>query len=114
VHHWDMLGITGNLGQFPMETQLRRACRRLTMPSTWKVWTRRLFVVAFPVTLPVWLLLIFAANLALSFVHALDPIGRFWNAPPRRFSSYGYGEYRSRAGTGAKVVELPLPEKDAA
>jgi hypothetical protein len=95
-----------------MEIELRRACRRLTMPSTWKVWSRRLFVVAFPITVPVWLLIIVLANLVLGCVEAWEPIARFWNAPPKRFSSYSYGDYRGRS-TG-KVVELPLPEKDAA
>ena len=97
-----------------METQLRRACRRLTTPNTWKVGTRRLLLVAFPVTLPLWLLTVLFANLALSLVEAWGPIARFWNAPPKRLSAYTYSEYRSRPRQSAKVVELPLPEKDAA
>ena len=84
------------------------------MPSTWKVGTRRLLPVAFPVSVPLWLLALLGTNLALGLVEAWGPVARFWNAPPKRMSAYTYGEYRSRPPRGAKVVELPLPEKDAA
>jgi len=98
-----------------MAQDFGKAVRRLGSPTSWKVGTRRVFVMTAPVSVPLWLLMLLGANLALGARDAWTPIAAFWSAPPKRLTS-NYYDYHSRGRRSDKVIELPLPDgkRDAA
>jgi hypothetical protein len=73
-----------------------------------------LFLLAFPIAIPLWLASIVLLAIAAAIAAILRPVQEFWTAPPKRmphdWSYYGYGYGRS-----SKPDKLiPLKERDAA
>lgn len=81
--------------------------RTVSRPMTWKIGSRRLFVIAFPVTVPLWSVAFLAAVLLKGFAVLLLPVRRMWSEPPRaRVGYHGYG-VRRQSKPRLSVVEAP-------
>jgi hypothetical protein len=69
----------------------KRWARRLSRPSTWSVGARRLFVAGLPIAIPLWLLAVLVVAAIGIFKSIVRPIAAYWNDPPKRLGSRGYG-----------------------
>jgi hypothetical protein len=87
-NHVDLL-----LGAREKSGRLKYALRNIRRPSYWAVSTRRVFLLALPVALPIWISLVAASLLVLLFQELMIPVLRFWSAPPKRkrglYETYG-------------------------
>ena len=99
-----------------MGLRLERFAQVLRAPTSWTIKVRRVFVLTFPVAAPLWILMLAASHLWLLSSEVFAPIGRFWNAPPKRLDMQGYYNYPSRSRRSKKVVELDdvRKQRDAA
>lgn len=75
-----------------MKTRLGRLNDKLLSPLSWRTRTRRLFLLTFPISVPVWCALSILVLLGRGFHILVQPIVYFWTAPPkkRRRAYYGY------------------------
>lgn len=68
-----------------------RLWKRLKSPLSWSRTTRRLFLLATPISLPLWLGALAMVGLLLTLRASVRPLVAFWSDPPkRRHSYYGY------------------------
>lgn len=70
-----------------------------------------MFLLTFPISVPLWLLLIVVMAMGIAVAKGVEPLMTFWSAPPqrrRRDSYYGYGRSRHRP------TMIHLTERDAA
>ena len=83
-------------------------------PRSWRVRTRRAFLISLPVALPVWVAYLCLLALAELVYEARAWLGPFWSAPPQAssFSRYNYGAPRKLKHRDPKVV--PIREREAA
>lgn len=88
-----------------MAWDIDRSARRLLAPSSWRVRTRRVFVLTFPLSVPLWLGAIVGVGVLRVARFAGGPVTAFWNDPPKRLSSGSYG-YSPRQESSAKVTKL--------
>lgn len=88
-----------------MNWNFDRAGVSLLSPRSWRVRTRRVFVIALPLSVPLWLsaILIISALRVSKLIAA--PLLAFWNDEPTRISS-SYYEYSSRRSKSGDVVRL--------
>ena len=95
--------------------RVKRLLRRARRPLTWRVNTRRLFLLALPLALPVWLAYTILLFCAVAVLETVRPIIAFWCEPPRREPSY-FGAapetWSSDLSNGLKVV--PIKQSEAA
>lgn len=72
-------------------------------------------MVAFPVTIPVWLLLVVVLSTIVYLHDSIRPIVNFWNAPPkrRRYSYSPYGVRRHYRSRGRKTAKEKFPMREA-
>ena len=66
-------------------SQFRNALR----PRSWRVRTRRAFVMSLPIALPIWLVYVVSLYFAELGAEATASFRPFWSAPPRTYGSYG-------------------------
>lgn len=72
---------------------LSNCSHTLRAPMSWRVRARRTFLLTAPISVPAWLLGMTVIG-AMRVVHRSTlPLACFWNAPPRRGRSSGYGSY---------------------
>lgn len=85
-----------------MSKKLDRIGAVAISPRSWRIETRRLFLLGLPVALPLWLALCAALCVAFTVRAMLRPLALFWSAPPKRRRvayDYDYGRRRgSRQG----------------
>jgi len=87
---------------------------RLTSPYTWPVWLRRLFVVTFPIALP--LAAIYGLGVAVAFIAAefATHFGKLWNSPRKRLGydhhGYDYGASKRRRSRPSPLFQMPSAE----
>lgn len=88
-----------------MNWNFDRAGVSLLSPRSWRVRTRRVFVIALPLSVPLWLsaILLISALRVSKLIAA--PLLAFWNDEPTRISS-SYYEYSSRRSKSGDVVRL--------
>jgi hypothetical protein len=100
---------------------MEMAFRRVLSPVTWKVGTRRAFLLTAPVSVPLWIVLILGFTLLMavrSLWNAIaGPISELWNAPPKRIRtngvySYSYGRRPHREEVAD--LEAHREKRDAA
>lgn len=88
----------------------------LLHPLFWPRWTRRLFVVALPITIVLWSALLAAALLGRISLALLKPIVRFWTEPTLhrvRFGYYGYDRKHQRREPFSRVrAEYSSPTRN--
>ena len=82
-----------------------RSATRLLNPKSWRVNTRRVFALTFPVSVPLWITAIVAVSLVQVARLVGAPLLSFWNDEPTRISS-GYYDYASRRDKSGEVVRL--------
>ena len=82
-----------------------RAAASLLSPKSWRVGTRRMFVIALPLSVPLWLGAIFIVSVLRVSKLIAKPVLAFWNDEPTRISG-GYYEYSSRRSKSGDVVRL--------
>lgn len=70
---------------------------RVTSLRSWSVTARRLFVMMFPVSVPVWVGIVAMLLAVMAIRASWAPLAEFWNAPPRRrYKTYQYDLDRHR------------------
>lgn len=94
---------------------VRSLAEKLRDPRTWRLATRRIFLLLAPISVPVWLLLVLASGFFSMLSWALEPIGSLWNDPPKRMRSYyKYGYTSENSGRAdddsTKIVLLRVEE----
>ena len=98
-----------------MMKRIKRLLKRARRPLTWRVNTRRVFLLALPIALPGWLAYTIVLCCAVALFEIVRPIVAFWCEPPRREHSY-YGAasetWSSDFADGLKVV--PIQQSKAA
>jgi hypothetical protein len=82
----------------------RKFYRRLATPRSWSVAMRRLLVVACPIAVPLWMLLLVGSRLAACLGAMAEPAVTFWNDPPRRYHSRY--DATGRGGYAGNVIPL--------
>ena len=82
-----------------------RVAVSLLSPRSWRVGTRRMFVITLPLSVPLWLSAILIVSLLRVSMLIAKPVLAFWNDEPTRISS-SYYEYSSRRSTSGDVVRL--------
>lgn len=96
-----------------MIKRFTRLLKRARRPLTWRIRTRRLFLMALPVALPTWLIYMLVLGCAVAISEIVRPIGAFWSAPPSREHSY-YGVatefWSDDLGKGLRVVPMKRSE----
>ena len=93
-----------------------RTAASLLSPKSWRVGTRRMFVVTLPLSVPLWLgAILFVSVLRVSTLIA-KPVLAFWNDEPTRISSsyYEYSSRRSKSGDVVRLKDERPPRKRAA
>lgn len=68
--------------------------RSLGRPMTWSTNERRVFILTLPVSVPLWILVLFGAEIRRGLKQACRPLVSFWSGPPqrpRRSSYWSYG-----------------------
>lgn len=88
-----------------MGWNIDRSAVRLLSPRSWRVGTRRVFAIAFPLSVPLWIAAIVVVSLAQVTKLVAKPLLSFWNDEPTRISG-GYYEYSSRRSKSGDVVRL--------
>lgn len=88
-----------------MTWNVDRAAMRLLNPKSWRVRTRRVFALTFPVSIPLWLVAICVVSLVQVSKLVAAPFVSFWNDEPARMSG-GYYDYPSRRTRSGDVVRL--------
>lgn len=92
-------------GVYSMNWNVDRAGVSLLSPKSWRVRTRRVFVITVPLSVPLWLSAILIISIFRVSKLIAKPILAFWNDEPTRISS-GYYEYSSRRSKSGDVVRL--------
>ena len=90
-----------------MQGNAKPWARRLSRPSTWSVWARRLFLVGLPIAIPLWLMafVVLAASAILKSI--MRSISSYWNDPPKRLRSGSYSyNYSSKGSSRGKVLSI--------
>ncbi len=64
-------------------TSIRRGWRLAMSPLSWRIGTRRLFLIFLPISLPLWVGWVFALGAATIVRDLLRPAITFWHAPPQ-------------------------------
>jgi hypothetical protein len=95
--------MTGNFDRFLI---------KLRSPRSWRIRTRRIFLVLLPVSLPVWLLALLSFGIINGLRAGFRPIATFWTAPPKRPHSY-YG-YRPLPKQKKQAEVITLHQEKAA
>lgn len=95
-----------------MRKNLDRFAARARSPRSWRIRTRRLFLLMLPLSLPLWLTLLAALGVVFTMRAIITPIMVFWNAPPKRARYNYYGGYPSRGNASADNV-VPLPARQS-
>lgn len=88
-----------------MSSNIDRSAVRLLNPKSWRVRTRRIFALTFPLSVPLWLTAILLVSLAQMAKLIAKPFMSFWNDEPTRVSS-NYTDYASRRSKSSDVVRL--------
>lgn len=88
-----------------MNWNFDRAGVSLLSPRSWRVRTRRVFVIALPLSVPLWLSAILIISALRVSKLIAKPLLAFWNDEPTRISS-SYYEYSSRRSKSGDVVRL--------
>lgn len=65
-----------------------RTLRRLPLPKSWEMRTRRIFLATLPIALPLWIAALIAMGVLVSFRKLAEPLVKFWNDPPQRRYRY--------------------------
>lgn len=92
-------------GVFVMSWNIDRSAVRLLNPKSWRVSTRRLFAITFPLSVPLWIAAILVVSLVQVSKLIAKPLLSFWNDEPTRISG-GYYEYAPRRPKSGDVVRL--------
>lgn len=87
-----------------MKLHLDRWVRRAISPLSWRVGTRRLFLVGLPVALVLWIGILTILAAAVFVRGMVRPIITFWTAPPKQRGRY-YRRY-GRAADGEDFIVL--------
>ena len=88
-----------------MSWNVDRAAVNMLSPRSWRVGTRRMFVITLPLSVPLWLSAILVVSIFRLSKLIAKPIWAFWNDEPTRISS-SYYEYSSRRSKSGDVVRL--------
>ena len=91
---------------------------QLRSPRSWRVSTRRFFLMLAPISIPVWIALVLVAEFGVMAGFVFEPLRAFWNDPPRRsrdsYHEYGYSRDKSAMAeeTARKVILLRTEDID--
>lgn len=98
-----------------MSWNVDRFAVKLLNLKSWRVRTRRIFALAFPLSVPLWLAAILFVSLAQMSKLIAAPFKSFWNDEPIRISSTYY-DYASRRSKSGEVIRLKgeLPRRKRA
>ena len=99
-----------------MSWNVDRAAVNMLSPRSWRVGTRRMFVITLPLSVPLWLSAILIVSVLRVFKLIAKPVLAFWNDEPTRISSsyYEYSSRRSKSGDVVRLKDERRPRKRAA
>lgn len=90
-----------------MQWDVQFSYQKLKSPRSWTILTRRLFLVGFPIAVPIWAVAILGTLLAMLILDLVSPLRKFWSAPPKRLT---YSPYSS-ANRNGKIARLDEERK---
>lgn len=88
--------------------------RNALRPRSWRVRTRRAFVMSLPIALPIWLVYLLSLYVAELGAEATASLRPFWSAPPRSYGSYSRYFYGGRSKTKHRDRFERVPHTDQA
>lgn len=88
---------------------------RAISPLSWPLGLRRVFLIALPLSFPLYLLLLAALLVLLVMRAIVDPVVEFWSAPPEKLRNdyyYSYERRRKRRRQTDLEIQDELPLDD--